>query len=128
MDKPILTVSELVLPGGEALVEVAEAPLRARAMVAGRAVLTRAGDSVAVEAEVAAIEGTALRVRALSRVTPDGQPLVEHGFGAAADERVVKLRVLGGFGPIPATDAAGRPIDAGRFADLAAASLPLSSD
>src|SRR5690348_2334191 len=116
MEKPILTVSELVLPGSEALVEVADARLRAKAMVAGRAVLVRAGDEVAVEAEIAAIEGTALRVRALGRVAPDGSPLVEHGYGAGADERVVKLRVLGGFSDITTTDP-------GRFADQSAASL-----
>src|SRR5207253_8827764 len=121
MDNPILNVSELVLPGSEARVEVADASLRARALAAGRAVLVRTGDSVAVEVEVAALQGSALLVRALARVSPDGKPLVEHGFGPSADERVVKLRVIGGFTSIVAPDA-------GRFADLAAASLELPLD
>jgi ATP-dependent Lon protease len=116
MDKPILTVSQLVLPGSEALVEVADAELRARALAAGHAVLLTG--SVAVEAEILSQKDTSLAVRGLRRVSRDGQPLVEHGSGKEAEERVLKLRVLGGF-------AFAAP-DAGRFADLAAASLPLS--
>jgi ATP-dependent Lon protease len=118
MDNPILTVSHLVLPGSEALVEVADAELRARALAAGRAVLL--AGALAVEAEILSLKDTSLAVRGLRRVSRDGQPLVEHGFGKQADERVLKLRVLGGF-----TFAAP---DAGRFADLAAVSLPLSID
>jgi ATP-dependent Lon protease len=110
MDKPILTISELVLPGSEASIE-APAPI-------GRVVLYRPGDSVAVEAEVVSRAGSRLRVRGLRRVSPDGSPLVEHGFGPQADERVLKLRVNPELGQLPT-------VDAGRFADLAAASFSL---
>jgi len=117
MDRPIVTVAELLLPGSESRVSVADAGLRAQALAAGQAVLVKG--ALAVRVEVLEAGDGFLRVRALERVTPDGQAVVEHGFGPAAERRVLKLRAQ-----FPSLEAN----DAGRFADLAAAALQLPTD
>ncbi len=120
---PVLSISKRLLPGSEERVPLTDSTLRARALTAGRVLLHRAPDAIAVEAEVKQIDdGTAL-VLAVARRTLDGQPLVEHGFGDDADKLVLALRVAGGE-----TISGIAAADAGRFADLAASALNLSEE
>jgi ATP-dependent Lon protease len=106
MGKPILQVSEVLLPGSEARL-----PVPAHLRVGERILLHRQNDPFAVDAEILA----GGLVRGLERRTLDDQPVVEHGFGPDADALVLTLRLL-----LPQIDEK----DAGRFADRAAAALP----